>query len=106
LVEHVYGLPEGGSCAAIRAVAVTCRVDVGSRSVNFGVDDETRTVDFVIGTADSTALVVELDEVGDGHFTEMHGVWVNPEGVRIDWICVSVRVVGRSDSVSKRARNS
>jgi hypothetical protein len=82
-------------------VAVTCRVDVGSRSVDFGVDDETRSVDFVIGTADS-ALVVDLDEVGDGHFTEMHGVWVDPEGVWIDWICGSVRVVGRSDSIGKK----
>jgi hypothetical protein len=87
---------------AIRAVAVTCRVDVGSRSVDFGVDDETRSVDFVISTADSAALVVDLDEVGDGHFTEMHGVWDDPEGVRIDWICGSVRVVGRNDSIRKK----
>jgi hypothetical protein len=64
--------------------------------------DLARTLDFVIGTADSAALVVNLDEVGDGHFTEMNGVWVDPEGVRIDWICDSVRVAGRSDSVRKK----
>lgn len=51
-------------------------VDVRSSAVDVGVDDESRGVNLGLCALDIFAVLVDSDEVGDSHHTEVAGVGV------------------------------
>ena len=64
LVQHIDRLSKVGPSSTIRAVHVTCRIDIWPTLMQSRVNDETRSVDKFVGTANAIALLIDMNHVG------------------------------------------
>ena len=82
LADHLQGLPQRRERLAVHRVRVGCRDDVGPGRVQLGVNGERGGVDGPVAL-DDRALMIDTDEIGDGHQLEVEAKRIHPEAVGI-----------------------